>query len=97
MAYVKKGKWKAGVEHVERREGTTYFRTYTHSRGAVIVTHISDENSLHSKYTVHATLEEKGEVIESSKSRPRIMSLREAREERTYMVNALKHIFAHKL
>jgi len=94
MAYVKRGKWTAGVE---RREGGTHYRTYTHSRGAVIETQISRENSLHSKYTVYATvLEKKGEVIASWKSRPFIMSLREAREERTYVVNGLKHLFAHK-
>ena len=93
MAYHKKGKWTAGVE---RREGKTYYRTYIHSRGAVIETQISRENSLHSKYTVYATLEENGEVISTSKSRPWIMSLREAREERTYVVNQLKDIFAVK-
>jgi len=96
MAYINKGKWKADAERVERHEGKTYYRTYIHSRGAVIETHISDHNALYSKYTVYGTLEEEGEVIASSKSRPWIMSLREAREERTYVVNQLKHIFAHK-
>jgi hypothetical protein len=95
MTYVNKGKWKAGAE---RHEGGTHYRTYTHSKhsGAVIETHISDHNSLHSKYTVYGTLKEEGEVTASWKSRPWIMSLKEAREERTYVVNALKDIFAHK-
>jgi len=98
MAYINKGKWKAGVERVERHEGKTYYRTYSHSKhsGALIQTHISDHNSLHSKYTVYGTLEENGEVMASRKSRPWIMSLREAREERTYVVNQLKDIFAVK-